>query len=615
MPDKKTHRVLVLTAEEGEGHTSVARALETELTAEGSDVVVLDAFQGSFGRIVPFFSRDAYRLQLRWAAWSYGLEYLLFTRFPPARALARMGIALLGSRPLHRTIRRHKPDVVVSTHPAVTSALGHLRRTGKLKVPVVATITDFGAHPLWSHPGVDLHLVMHESCLRDVEKVAGPGSARVSRPLVSPHFRLPLSREQARRELELPETGPLVVVSGGGWGVGAVERAVEGALRIPDATVVCLAGRNEHLAERLRADFGSIGRVRVLGFTDRMNELLAGADALIDSTVGVTCLEAITRGCRILVHGAPPGHSRDNARAIAGIGLGEVASSPGELAAAIAAIGAASNGRADGLGRISAAALVLGAQPRRYAFETRRRRLLTAGAATTATLAFSGWTFASTGAYPLVERTLGLKGLKRVHTRAQVVGLVVQAPPSAVERFARELRRQNERASFGLADDVGAKVPAALRSLGEDVLPLLPVETPTQWLHARRVLRETARELGMHGHHVYFLPARAHITLAGYVVARSAGGVPVLGEVRLAPRNALPARLQAGEIVLLTLDSSPSSAVLLERLVARLHALRLRAVPVSELVASAARTAPTAGERATARTPASTAASAIAKTA
>lgn len=584
------------------------------MSAGGTDVVVLDAFQGSFGRIVPFFSRDAYRLQLRWAAWSYGLEYLLFTRFPPARGLARMGLALLGSRPLSRTIRRHKPDVIVSTHPAVTSALGHLRKTGKLRVPVVATITDFGVHPLWSHPGVDLHLVMHESCLPDVERVAGPGSARVSRPLVSPHFRLPLSREQARRRLELPETGPLVLVSGGGWGVGAVERAVEAALRIPDATVVCLAGRNDHLAERLRKDFGSNARVRVLEFTDRMNELLAGADALIDSTVGVTCLEAITRGCRILVHGAPPGHSRDNARAIAGIGLGEVASSPDELATAIAAIGASPNGNADGLGRVPAASLVLGAQPRRYAFETRRRRLLAAGAATAATLAFSGWTFASTGAYPLVERTLGLEGLKQVQTRARVVGLVVQAPSSAVERYARELRSRNEHASFGLPDDINAKVPVALRALGEDVLPLLPVETPTQWLHARRVLRETAHELGMHGHHVYFVPSRAHITLAGYVVARSAGGVPVLGEVRLAPRKGLPSRLHAGEIVLLTLDSSPSSAALLDRLAARLHSLRLRAVPVSELVESAEMTIPTAGERATVRTPASTLARAIAKT-
>ena len=495
------------------------------MTAEGSEVVVIDAFQGSFGRIVPFFSRDAYRLQLRWAAWSYGLEYLLFTRFPPARALARAGLALLGSRPLSRAIRRHHPDVVVSTHPAVTSALGHLRRTGELRVPVVATITDFGVHPLWSHPGIDLHLVMHESCLRDVERIAGPGSARVSRPLVSPHFRQPLSREQARRGLELPEAGPLVVVSGGGWGVGAVERAVEGALRIPDATVVCLAGRNEHLAERLRTDFGSNARVRVLGFTDRMNELLAGADALIDSTVGVTCLEALTRGCRILVHGPPPGHSRYNARAIAGIGLGEFASSPDELAAAIAGTNGSQNGRADGLGRVPAGALVLGAQPRRHAFETRRRRLLTAGAATAATLAFSGWTFASTGAYPLVEETLGLNGLKSVQTRAKAVGLVVQAPPALAERFARELVRKHERASFGLPDGVGAKVPVALRTLGDDVLPLLPVETPAQWLHARHVLRETARDLGAPGRDDLFGAGEADAYAA--VSAAQASPVPV----------------------------------------------------------------------------------------
>src|SRR5919204_5058524 len=169
-------RVLVLTCEEGEGHSSAARALEADLSRHDAvDVVVRDALEGGLGRVVPALSRDAYRLQLRALAWTYGLEYLLFTRIAPARAFARRGLAFFGSRPLLRMIRSIDPDLIVSTHPSTTNVLGRLRRRGRLAIPVVATVTDFGVHPLWAHRGVDLHLVMHERCVAAIERVAGAG--------------------------------------------------------------------------------------------------------------------------------------------------------------------------------------------------------------------------------------------------------------------------------------------------------------------------------------------------------------------------------------------------------------------------------------------------------
>jgi processive 1,2-diacylglycerol beta-glucosyltransferase len=332
----KSTRVLVLTAEEGEGHRSVGAALAAELAGEATEVVVLDVFQEGFSRIVAFFSRDLYRIQLRWFAWSYAVEYWLFTRVPPARAFARLGLALLGSRATLRLIGEHDPDVVVSTHVAVTGVLGHLRRKGRLSTPIVATVTDLGVHPLWAHPGVDLHLVAHESSVAAVERVAGSASARVVRPIVAPDFRRRGKRSAARKRLDLPLDGPVVLVSGGGWGVGNVGGTVSTTLAVvPDATVVCVCGRNERLRRRLLEAHADDERVRVLGFSELMPDLLTAADVLIDSTVGVTCLEALACGRPIVVYGASPGHSRDNARMLERLGLGRSPRSPQELAAAL----------------------------------------------------------------------------------------------------------------------------------------------------------------------------------------------------------------------------------------------------------------------------------------
>src|SRR5579862_9215538 len=181
-------RVLVLFCEEGEGHASAARVLQRELGERGAEVVVVDAMKRGLGRFIPLVSRDAYRLQTRLFRWSYGIEYFLFTRVPPVRWIGRRGLSAFAGRPLRRLIREVEPDIVVSTHPAVTNVLGFLRRRGKLELPVVATITDLGVHAMWSHRGVDLHLVMHDDVVPDVEAVAGRGSAAVVAPIVAPEF-------------------------------------------------------------------------------------------------------------------------------------------------------------------------------------------------------------------------------------------------------------------------------------------------------------------------------------------------------------------------------------------------------------------------------------------
>lgn len=601
-------RVLVLTAEEGEGHTSVAQALAAELHAAGAgEVVVHDAFRDAFGRFVPLVSRDVYRVQLRRLPWSYGLEYRLFTGFAPARAVARRGLALFAGRPLSRLIRRHSPDIIVSTHPAVTSVLGHLRARGRLHARVLATITDFGVHPFWAHPGVDLHLVMHPASLDPVERTAGRGSAAVVRPIVAPTFRRPCPRAEARAAAGLPPAGPVVLISGGGWGVGDLEGAVRAVLTLPEVTVVCVSGRNEELRRGLEAAFGAEPRVRVLGFTDRMSQLLAAADALVDATIGVTCLEALTRGCPIVAYGCPPGHSTDNATALARLGLGESAATPEELVAALArAVELRPAERPSLAGAPAAGPLVLSAPARILPWPAWRRSLAPAAAAAAATLALGGWTFASAAPYPIVAHALGLNGLRAVQTPHHEVGLVVSVPAPLVDRLARALERTHDRASFALQKLPDPRLPILLRGLGDEILPALGGDASTHWLRARGELRRAAQELGLNSRFYYLAPASG-LTLAEYVFARSAGGLPVVGAMRVeADGRAAASELRPGAVIVVTLDPAASAPAALGQLVALLHARRLRSVTVSELVTSARRTAPTADERASAATPPAT---------
>jgi processive 1,2-diacylglycerol beta-glucosyltransferase len=593
---QQRRRVLILSAEEGEGHRAVARALEAELATESADVIVHDALQ-HVGRVIPFMSRDVYRVQLRCLTWTYGVECFFFARFPPGRAIARTGLALFGSKPLLRLIRSVNPDVIVSTHPAATSILGYLRRRGILKIPTLATVSDFGVHPLWSHPWMDLNLVVHDSCVRGVERVSGTGSARVVRPFVQQQFLEPMPQADARRKLGLPEDGPLIIVSGGGWGVGKLERAVCAALEVEGSNVVCICGLNDEIRKRLEVDFANEPRARILGFTNDMNELMAAADAVVHSTAGVTCLEALVRGKPIIAFGSPAGHARWNAKAIAALGMGDDCRTSRQLTEALrVAVSQSSVAIRRLKAQRSAAPLIVGARARngRPVFRRRRQaRRIALGLAVT-TLVLAGWTFASAAPYPLVSRMLHLRPMTTAPVGPAEVALVIEAPQQLVPALLAELRAKGSRASFALSSDPGRTLLRRISAFGDTTLPALPAKALPHWISAGRALRHRADGLGL-GKSFHYLVPQKGFSLGEYVVARTVGGRPLSPAVRFEAGEAIPAKTpQAREVVVVTVgDSSLSDSLsVLDRALAVLSRSSLSAVPFPD----SSRTAPTAGE-------------------
>ena len=114
---------------------------------------------------------------------------------------------------------------------------------------------------------------------------------------------------------------PLVLVSGGGWGIGDLRGAIEGALRIELSQVIVVCGENEPATRRLNSVYASHSRVRVLGFTHAMADLIGAANVLVHSTGGVTCLEAAAHGCPVIAYGFAHGHVRHNMKAMVHHGL------------------------------------------------------------------------------------------------------------------------------------------------------------------------------------------------------------------------------------------------------------------------------------------------------
>jgi UDP-N-acetylglucosamine:LPS N-acetylglucosamine transferase len=577
-------RVLVLTAPVGEGHVAAARAIVAELEEEDGEleVVLVDALDG-LGRVLRFILYDLYRWQFGHMARVYGLAYRLLERSSFCLGIGKVTLVFFGSRPLLRMVERVDPDIVVSTHPPVTCVLGHLRRRERIRVPVVATITDLGGLGFWVHLGVDLHLVMHESCIAQVERLAGPGSARCARPLLGPAFREPRTRAQARRALGLSETGAIAVVSGGGWGVGELEEAARAALGIEGLSVICLAGRSESARRRLELAFAAEARVSVWGFTNRMSDLLAAADALVHSTGGVTVLEALARDCPVIAYGAPPGHARLTAKALVKQSLGQLALSPEELMASLRSVLERPRAAAEAaLPAPSCARLVLEATPRLTAEPALRARLTRRAALTTAALILPIWAFSTGLPYALAASTLDVAPLNVVSTPRSDVGLVISASPSLVPGLVAELRRHNAHASFAFSAPVDSRLLRSLALAQDEPLPALGSGGTTGWLRTRGHLSDLFAALRVRGDRYYLAPDE--LTFGQYLLARGQGALPISGSRFQSDAPAPSQGLFRGEVIFLDLGTrQPEANVALDGLLTAVARDVLRGVSVGQL--------------------------------
>jgi processive 1,2-diacylglycerol beta-glucosyltransferase len=614
-----SRRVLILSADVGEGHAAAARALarQVEDSPQPAEVTVIDGL-AAMGRLLRPVVEDGYRVQLRFFPWTYTIVYWMLERVAPVRLVVRRLLCLLGSRPLARKIAEYDPDVVVSTYPAVTVVLARLRRRGDVRCPTVATITDLTGLFFWAQPGIDMHLAMYVESLPSVERIAGPGSVRLVRPLISAEFLQPRCPLRSRRALGLPEEGRMVVVSGGGWGVGDISGAVREFIRVPEVTsIICLAARNDHLAQSLRSAFADEPRVHVYGFTDRMPELLAAADVLVHSTGGVTCLEAMATGTPVVSYGLPVGHARLNTRAMAALHLLRLANDTDELREHVQASFAAEPRAQAGASPATPAAdgpaaveLVLDTPRRVRPIPAWRLRLVAIATQAALLIGAGTWMMSTDEVAALADKVLHVHPLEHVKTSQRDVGVIVNAPAGAIVRVAGELSARGIHVSFADA----ARVPApsriaALRSLGDQLMPEVPGSAFLRWMRTRSVLHSQARALGLR-HHYYYLQPRGGLSVGQLVLARTAGALPVCGALRLSASNPLPQRpMRAGDVLVVELGGSPSSARGLERIVAELSAERLGVEPLAWLTRSPSISASNSGERASSAAPAISSAS------
>ena len=304
-PSAQAPKILIISSDTGGGHRSAAAAIvagiERFVKGESYAIRVVRAVEESAAiadRLVRLYNW-LLRNKQHWMKY----YFWAINRFRPETREFFHKRCIGYVRGL---FERWCPHIVVSVHPLTQHIFARVLNELGLadRIPLVTVVTDpfYGFWKGWACDDVRLYLCATEEARQQlIDYGIAPQRIKVSGMPVHPKFDFPgeHAAQVARTALGLdPEKFTVFLNAGweGGGNIPAIFRElVRGEL---DVQAIFLAGKNEELkseAETIAADASF--PVKVIGYSDEVEQLMRAANVMISKLGGLTTFEALS--CRV----------------------------------------------------------------------------------------------------------------------------------------------------------------------------------------------------------------------------------------------------------------------------------------------------------------------------
>ncbi len=207
-------------------------------------------------------------------------------------------------RRLRQHLLRFDADLVVSTQMMPAALLSTLKKRGELAdLPIVAVLTDYGVHDFWLRPNIDHYCVATADMATDL-RLRGVTDAPIAVtgiPLMA-DFREPVPQQIARARLGLPDDITTILITGGGYGIGAADaaefllRAGDGCQSLQDCRILLAAGQDRVDARLQQLADKRPDRISLYQRDVDMPLLIRASDVVIGKPGGLSVSEALACG-------------------------------------------------------------------------------------------------------------------------------------------------------------------------------------------------------------------------------------------------------------------------------------------------------------------------------
>lgn len=290
-------RILLLSTNTGEGHNSTAKAVMGVLESRGVDCAMADALaflSPGFSKFVCDWHVRLYRHGRKLFDWGYRFAESTANpdEFNPIYELLALGAAKMKDWILEEGF-----DAILCTHAFAGVMVTEIRRKWNVAIPSYFVSTDYTCHPTVEQCDLDGYFISAQGQLGEFVYAGIPkNKIIVSGIPVRQDFYHKGDKTAARQALELPLEDTVILLMCGSMGCGPIPALTRNLMeRIPENTrVVAVCGNNEALFRQVSAI--EDGRLRVLGFTDRIAEYMDSADLIITKPGGLSSTEAANKG-------------------------------------------------------------------------------------------------------------------------------------------------------------------------------------------------------------------------------------------------------------------------------------------------------------------------------
>jgi len=308
-------RVLIISTSAGTGHVRCGQALEKAFQADErtSEVIHEDALKYTNKLFRDFYSKLYIQL-VKEAPTVLGWVYRT-TDEPWKGEAARVQFDRLNLQPLVKFIKDFDPQITVCTHFLPAGIISHLIDRGDLDTNHSIVVTDLDCHAMWLSRIFHRYFVAIDETKVYLEALGLP-SERVSATgiPIDPIFSVARDRLELRQQHGLKPDKPTLLLSAGALGVGPTEIVVKRLMELHhDTQTVVICGKSEELRDGVTGIVGARNpRFRIIGYTDKMHELMQMSDLFIGKPGGLTTSEALACGIPMCVVSPIPGQEERN---------------------------------------------------------------------------------------------------------------------------------------------------------------------------------------------------------------------------------------------------------------------------------------------------------------
>ena len=331
-------KVLIMSASTGGGHNRAARAIKEELESRTIDNMsieceIVDSLKLVNNTMDKVISRG-YEKSALYTPKAYGSVYRFSeTTIASKNEFKTNPLTSLMARKFKHLLNESTPDLIIGTHPFPMIALSTLKKNNNIhslsrsesfykstKVdipPMISVLTDYTTHSTWIQNEIDYYIVGHEY-VKELLVYEGVDSEKVKAfgiP-VEKSFLSHRDRDTVLTELGLSPEKLTVLLMGGSFGAGNIKETLEDLIAINrDFQILVITGRNEHLKDKLSKMLDSTihnKNICLLGYTNKMNDILASIDVLISKPGGLTTTEALLNDVPMIVPYFIPGQEEEN---------------------------------------------------------------------------------------------------------------------------------------------------------------------------------------------------------------------------------------------------------------------------------------------------------------